>query len=279
MSISIRQAVSPAEARGFDTDALRRNFLVTDLFSAREVRMTYSHVDRTVIGGALPGAEPLDLAAPTDWMVPSFTARREMGVFNIGGAGGVILDRETIALPAGDCLYVPMGVETIAFYSDDPTANPAKFYFVSTPAHARHDVRVIARDEANVVEIGEDAQANKRTLRQYIHPAICASCQLLMGMTTIAEGSVWNTMPCHTHDRRSEAYLYFDMAPDARVFHFMGEPEETRHLVVANEQAIISPGWSIHCGAGTSNYGFIWSMAGDNQEFTDMDMVAMETLR
>lgn len=278
MSISIRQAVSPAEARSFDTGALRRNFLVTDLFSAGEIRMTYSHVDRTVIGGAVPGVEPLDLMAPPDWMVPGFLARREMGVFNIGGAGALILDGEQVQLPVGDCLYIPSGVETVAFSSAD-TSNPARFYFVSSPAHVRHDLKVIRRDEANKVDIGTDAEANKRTLRQYIHPDICTSCQLLMGMTMIADGSVWNTMPCHTHDRRSEAYLYFDMAPEARVFHFMGEPEETRHLVVANEEAIISPGWSIHCGAGTSSYGFIWSMAGDNQEFADMDMVAMETLR
>ena len=278
MSISIRQAVSPAEARGFDTEALRRNFLVTDLFSAGEIRMTYSHVDRTVIGGAVPGAKPLDLAAPSDWKVPAFLARREMGVFNIGAAGGLILDGKELSLSVGDCLYVPTGVGTVAFYSADP-ANPARFYFVSTPAHASNELRVIKRDEANKADIGSDAEANRRTLRQYIHPDICPSCQLLMGMTTIADGSVWNTMPCHTHDRRSEAYLYFGMTPAARVFHFMGEPEETRHLVVANEQAIISPGWSIHCGAGTSSYGFIWSMAGDNQEFTDMDMVAMETLR
>lgn len=278
MSISIRQAVSPAEARGFDTEALRRNFLVTDLFSAGEIRMTYSHVDRTVIGGAVPGAKPLDLVAPSDWKVPAFLARREMGVFNIGAAGGLILDGKELSLSVGDCLYVPKGVGTVAFYSADP-ANPARFYFVSTPAYASNELRVIKRDEANKADIGSDAEANRRTLRQYIHPDICPSCQLLMGMTALAEGSVWNTMPCHTHDRRSEAYLYFDMAPQARVFHFMGEPAETRHLVVANEQAIISPGWSVHCGAGTSNYGFIWSMAGDNQEFTDMDMVAMETLR
>lgn len=278
MSISIRQAVSPAEARGFDTDALRSNFLVTDLFAPGEIRMTYSHVDRTILGGVVPGANPLELAAPPDMMVPSFLARREMGVFNIGGAGALILDGNDLPLPVGDCLYVPKGVETVAFSSADPE-NPAKFYFVSAPAHATHDMRVIRRDEANRVDIGSDCEANKRTLRQYIHPDICSSCQLLMGMTMLAEGSVWNTMPCHTHDRRSEAYLYFDMEPQARVFHFVGEPEETRHLVVANEQAIVSPGWSVHCGAGTSNYGFIWSMAGDNQEFTDMDMVAMETLR
>lgn len=278
MSMSIRQAVSPAEARSFDTDALRRNFLVTDLFSSGEIRMTHSHVDRTILGGVVPGGSALELHAPEKFMVPSFLARREMGVFNIGGMGAVILDGTEHPLPAGDCLYVPMGVETVAFKSED-AASPARFYFVSTPAHARHEIRLISRDQANRVEIGEDDGANRRTLRQYIHPDICTSCQLLMGMTMIATGSVWNTMPCHTHDRRSEAYLYFDMAPETRVFHFMGEPQETRHLVVANEQAILSPGWSIHCGAGTSNYGFIWSMAGDNQEFNDMDMVAMEDLR
>ena len=278
MTISIRQAVSPAEARSFDTTALRENFLVTDLFSPGAIRMTYSHVDRTILGGAVPGADALTLDAPAELVTPTFLARREMGIFSIGGGGAVILDGKEYPLPVGDCLYVPMGVEAISFSSANAD-DPARFYFVSTPAHHSHEIRLIAQSDANRLDIGSDSDANRRTLRQYIHPDICASCQLLMGMTMIADGSVWNTMPCHTHDRRSEAYLYFDMAPDARVFHFMGEPDETRHLVVANEQAIISPGWSVHCGAGTSNYGFIWSMAGDNQEFTDMDMVAMETLR
>ena len=207
-----------------------------------------------------------------------FLARREMGIINIGGDGAIDTDGATYAIAPRDCLYVAMGSAAVAFRSSDP-GDPAKFYFISLPAHARHATRKIGAAEANRVALGDASQSNVRTIHQYIHPDICRSCQLVMGMTVLETGSVWNTMPCHTHDRRSEAYFYFDMEPSARVFHFMGEPAETRHLVVAGEEAVISPGWSIHCGAGTSRYSFIWAMGGDNQDFADMDMVAMETLR
>lgn len=278
MAINVRQAVSPAEARGFDTAALRENFLVSDLFVSGEVRAIYSHLDRTIVGGVLPEDKPLPLKSEKPVGSDPFLARREMGVFNIGGAGVISLDGEEFELAATDCLYVPMGTKEVLFSSED-ASNPAKFYFISTPAHHRYAARKITAEDANRLDLGGAADANKRVLRQYIHPDICPSCQLVMGMTVLEEGSVWNTMPCHTHDRRSEVYLYFDMAPEARVFHFMGEPQETRHLVVASEQAILSPGWSIHCGSGTARYAFIWSMGGDNQDFTDMDFVAMEDLR
>ncbi len=278
MTIAIRQSISAAEAKSFDTDALRENFLITDIFAPGEIRLTYSHLDRTIVGGAMPGAEPLLLKSSKPVGSDPFLTRREMGVFNIGNTGQVITDGEPHTLNRTDCLYIPAGIADVRFASADPS-QPAKFYLVSTPAHHAYTVRRITAEDANRLDLGGDADANKRILRQYIHPDICQSCQLVMGMTSIQEGSVWNTMPCHTHDRRSEVYLYFDMSEETRIFHFMGEPSETRHLVLGNEQAILSPGWSIHCGAGTSHYSFIWSMAGDNQDFTDMDMVAMEDLR
>lgn len=277
-SISVRQAISPSQARSFDTAALRENFLVGNLFSAGEIRMTYSHLDRMVIGGATPDGNALELKTSKPIGSAPFLKRRELGIFNIGGPGAVCVDGKPYDLDWTDCLYVSSGAAEVVFSSHDG-ARPARFYFVSTPAHRACETRVIRKADAMTNELGSQSDANRRVLRQYIHPDRCDSCQLLMGVTTLDDGSIWNTMPCHTHDRRSEAYLYFDLAPEARVFHFMGEPEETRHLVLANEQAVLSPGWSIHCGAGTGRYGFIWAMAGDNQDFTDMDMVAMDTLR
>ncbi|MBL4812831.1 MAG: 5-dehydro-4-deoxy-D-glucuronate isomerase [Rhodobacteraceae bacterium] len=278
MTIEIRQAISPDEAKGFDTAALRSNFLIDTVFVPGKISLCYSHLDRTVVGGAMPLSEPLVLRSSKAIGSDVFLARREMGVFVVGGAGRVTVDGEEFALQMSDCLYLPMGCTDVSFTSDD-AANPAKFYLVSTPAHHRYKIRKITADQANRLDLGSQSDANKRVLRQYIHPDICDSCQLVMGMTSIEDGSVWNTMPAHIHDRRSEVYLYFDMAPETRVFHFMGEPAETRHMVIANEQAILSPGWSIHCGAGTGRYAFIWSMAGDNQDFTDMDFIAMEDLR
>lgn len=277
MTITTRQAVSPAEARGLGTAALREHFLIDDLFVAGEVRMTYSHLDRTIVGGAVPTGAPLELPAPKPVGNPRFCDRREIGIFCIAGSGAVIVDGTPIPMAVMDCLYVPMGTGRVEFATGQGEA--PRFYFVSAPAHRACALCKITADDAIRHDLGEQADVNVRTLRQYIHPDVCESCQLVMGMTAIAEGSAWNTMPCHLHDRRSEVYLYFDMAEDARVFHMMGEPTETRHMVIANEQAILSPGWSIHCGAGTGRYAFIWSMAGDNQDFTDMDMVAMETLR
>lgn len=276
--IDVRQSCSPAETRGFDTDILRDTFLIEDLFQPRAIRMTYSHLDRTVVGGALPEKDPLPLLSAKPIGSETFLARRELGIVNIGGPGRVVTDGEAHDLDRHDFLYVAMGTSEVSFASADP-ANKARFYFISLPAHARHATKLIRKNEARRIDLGEQNQSNVRTLHQYIHPEICTSCQLVMGMTVLNEGSTWNTMPCHTHDRRSEVYFYFDMLPETRVFHFMGEPQETRHMVISNEQAILSPGWSIHSGAGTRNYAFIWSMGGDNQDFTDMDMVAMEDLR
>ena len=273
MTVHVRQTISPAEARRCDTAGLRDQFLIADLFAPDEVRMTYTHLDRTIVGGAVPDGGNLALPAPKPVGNPNFCDRREIGIFCIAGTGAVVLDGNGIDMTATDCLYVPRGTASVAFEGD------AQFYFVSTPAHHAYEVRKIAQGDAIRHDLGEQADANVRTLRQYIHPDVVDSCQLVMGMPTIASGSAWNTMPCHVHDRRSEVYLYFDMAESTRVFHFMGEPAETRHMVIKDRQAILSPGWSIHCGAGTGPYSFIWSMAGDNQVFTDMDFIAMEVLR
>lgn len=278
MSLAVRQASHPQAARHYDTAALRAHFLVEDLFRPDAVELTYSHVDRIVIGGAMPVKDPLTLETHKALGQATFLARRELGICNIGGRGRVVCDGETFRLAQRDMLYVAMGTAEVRFESDD-SGQPAKFYLFSTPAHARHRTTLVREADANALELGSQEQANARTLRQYIIPGRVESCQLVMGLTTLKPGNVWNTMPSHVHDRRCEAYLYFGLGTEARVLHLMGEPEETRHLVVGNEQAIISPPWSVHSGCGTAAYAFIWAMGGDNQDFTDMDMVPMGVLR
>jgi 4-deoxy-L-threo-5-hexosulose-uronate ketol-isomerase len=278
MPISVRQASHPDAASAYGTAALRAHFLIEALFKADSVELTYSHVDRIVVGGAMPVTRAILLETHKALGQPTFLARRELGVCNVGGPGRIVCDGETFQVNLRDMLYIAMGTTDVAFHSDDPQ-NPAKFYLFSTPAHARHRTVLVREADANALELGSQDQANTRTLRQYIIPGRVDSCQLVMGLTTLKPGNIWNTMPSHVHDRRCEAYLYFDLKDDARVFHLMGEPAETRHLVVANEQAIISPPWSIHSGCGTAAYSFIWAMGGDNQDFTDMDMVPMGALR
>jgi 4-deoxy-L-threo-5-hexosulose-uronate ketol-isomerase len=278
MTIDIRQVCHPEAVRHFSTAELRRHFLIEELFVSGEIKLTYSHIDRLVVGGAVPTSRGITLETHKQIGSPNFLDRRELGVVNLGGAGRVTTDGATHELAPRDALYVAMGTREIRFESAD-SANPAKFYLVSTPAHARHETVKIGLDRARRVDLGDPANGNVRTIFQMIHPEVCRSCQLVLGMTQLKPGSMWNTMPAHTHDRRSEVYVYFDLNPDARVFHFMGEPNETKHLVVANEQAILSPGWSIHSGVGTSNYAFVWAMGGDNQDFADMDMVPMDALR
>lgn len=279
MITDVRHVHHPEAVRFFDTDDLRANFLIEGLFHPGAVRLAYSHIERFVVGGATPTGAPLTLESDKATIgSPNFLDRRELGVFNIGGPGTVTADGETFALGHRDALYVAMGTKDVVFASDD-AANPARFYLLSTPAHARHTSKVVRVSEAKRMELGDQATANKRTIYQMIHPDVVTSCQLVMGMTQLAEGNIWNTMPCHVHDRRSEVYLYFDVAPDARVIHMMGEPSETRHLVVADGEAVLSPPWSIHSGVGTRAYTFIWGMGGDNIDYTDMDMVAMDTLR
>jgi 4-deoxy-L-threo-5-hexosulose-uronate ketol-isomerase len=278
LTIDVRQATHPDHAKRYDTAELRQHFHIEGLFQKGEIRLTYTHVDRFVVGGAVPLADGLSLTAPKPIGTKSFMDRRELGVINIGGAGSVTVGGESHALARGEALYVGRGAGEVMFHSAS-AKEPARFYLLSTPAHATHPTVRITMANARRIDLGAAATANVRTIFQMIHPDVCASCQLVMGMTKLNEGSVWNTMPAHIHDRRSEVYLYLDLAPDARVFHLMGEPQETRHIVMANEEAIISPGWSVHSGCGTSNYSFIWAMAGDNQDFTDMDFIAMDALR
>jgi 4-deoxy-L-threo-5-hexosulose-uronate ketol-isomerase len=276
-TITIRQAVHPAQAKSFDTAELREAFHVDGLFQAHEVRLTYWHVDRLVVGGAMPVSRELRLEAPKAIGTSFFLDRREAAFVNLGGPARITADGEAFDLGALDILYLGRGARDVRMAGAGGEA--AKLYIVSAPAHQSHPHRRITADEAKVLRLGSPETANVRTLLQFVHPDVCASCQLVLGITRLDAGSIWNTMPAHVHDRRCEAYLYFDMAPETRVFHFMGDPAETRHLVVANEEAILSPGWSIHSGAGTSRYSFVWAMAGDNQDFTDMDMVPMEALR
>jgi len=278
MTIDIRQAIHPEHAATLGTAELRRHFLIEELFVPGEIRLTYSHIDRLVVGGVMPSGASITLPAPKAIGQERFLARREIGICNIGGRGNVTVDGTAHRLQARDMLYVGMGADAVSFASDDP-AEPAQFYLLSTPAHAAHPTMLVREQDANALELGAPENANCRTLRQYIVPGRVASCQLVMGLTTLKAGSVWNTMPAHVHDRRSEAYLYFGFPADQRVFHLMGEAQETRHLVVAPGQAILSPGWSIHSGCGTTAYSFIWAMGGDNQAFTDMDMIAIGDLK
>lgn len=278
MKIDVRHASHPEAVRGFDTEKLREQFLVETVFEPGEIVLTYSHYDRMILGGAMPLATPLTLSAPKPVGQETFLAERELGVLNVGGVGRVRLDGTPYDLARFDCLYIGKGVNEVLFESADPE-NPAKFYLVSAPAHAVHPIAHLTPDKARRMSIGALETANKRSIFQYIHPEVCQSCQLTMGFTMLEPGSIWNTMPSHTHDRRMEAYLYFDVPADQRIFHFMGEPTQTRHLLVGNEQAVISPPWSIHSGAGTNNYSFIWAMAGDNKNFIDMDHVAISELR
>ena len=279
MMIDVRHVHHQDAVKSFDTEALRRNFLVERMFEPGKVLLTYSHVERFVIGGAMPVTVPLALESDKATIgSPHFLDRRELGVFNIGGPGKVSVDGVSHALGHRDAIYVPMGTKEVLFTSDRADA-PARYYLLSTPAHARYETKVVRVAEAKKMLLGDVATANRRTIYQMIHPDVVTSCQLVMGMTQLDEGNVWNTMPCHVHDRRSEVYLYFDLTADARVIHLMGEPDQTRHIVVADGQAVISPPWSIHSGCGTRAYTFIWGMGGDNIDYTDMDMVAMDTLR
>lgn len=279
MISDVRHVSHPDAVRYYDTEELREHFLVEGLFEPGTVQLTYSHVERFVIGGATPTERPLTLESDKATIgSPNFLDRRELGVVNIGGPGTVEADGVTHALGHRDALYVAMGTKSVVFSSDD-AANPARFYLLSTPAHARHETKVVRIAQAKAMVLGNQATANRRTIYQMIHPDVVTSCQLVMGMTKLDDGNIWNTMPCHVHDRRSEVYLYFDVAADARVIHLMGEPDQTRHLVVADGQAVISPPWSIHSGVGTRAYTFIWGMGGDNIDYTDMDMVAMDQLK
>ena len=273
LTVETRHAVDPEAARRLDTEGLRRAFHAGGLFAEGEVRLVYTHYDRMILGGAVPAGGSLTLDQVKEAGTASLLDRREMAVLNIGGPGQVEADGAAHAMEKGDVLYLGRGMGPVTF------SGGGRFYILSAPAHADFPARLIRIGEAKQVKLGSAETSNQRTIYQFVHPDVMESCQLVMGYTQFARGSVWNTMPAHVHDRRMEAYLYFDLAPDARVFHFMGEPQETRHLVMKDEEAVISPPWSIHCGCGTGAYTFCWAMAGDNVDYRDMDMVAMEDLR
>jgi 4-deoxy-L-threo-5-hexosulose-uronate ketol-isomerase len=269
---------SPEQARRMDTEELRDRFLLTGLFQPGSVTLRFVDLDRVVVGVAVPGDAPLTLDAPPEMASEFFCERREVGVLNVGGAGSVTVDGDAHALATRDGLYVGRGSRRVSFQSDD-ASNPARFYLVSYPAHAAHPTARVAHADAEATELGTAAQANRRILRKYFHPGGVQTAQLVMGVTELQEGSVWNTMPAHTHARRTEVYLYFAVPRDAVVVHLMGEPDQTRHLVVRDGEVALSPGWSIHSGCGTAAYSFCWAMGGENQIFADMQGVAMDDLR
>ncbi len=280
--MEIRYALHPEHAAILDTAELRDHFLMENLFVEGGLNLIYSSLDRLIVGGVWPAAgESVALEADSRSIgADFFLERRELGVINIGGRGEVLVDGVAHAMEPRDGLYVGKGAREVLFKSADAAdaTGPARFYLNSAPAHRVYPTAHVSFATADPIHLGDLENSNKRTIRKYIHPDGIKSCQLVMGMTSLETGCVWNTMPTHTHERRMEAYLYFDLEPDQLVFHFMGQPKETRHLVVRNEQAVLSPSWSIHAGAGTSNYTFIWGMAGENQTFTDMDAVPMSEL-
>jgi len=286
--MELRTASSPKDMKYYTTERLREEYLIDDLFKADEIKLVYSHIDRIITGSAVP-VNPLKLTAGEELRAEYFLQRREMGVINIGPAGYITVDGKKYEVGHKEGMYIGMGKQDIVFESVDPS-NPAKFYLNSAPAHMTYptvlikpegtpseDVVIIKPE--NKKELGTLEEANHRTINKYILPGQVETCQLEMGMTHLEPGSVWNSMPCHTHDRRMEVYLYFDMADDQMLMHFMGEPQETRHIVMHNEQAVISPSWSIHCGCSTRNYTFIWGMVGENQDFDDMDNIEPIDLR
>ncbi|SKA60882.1 5-dehydro-4-deoxy-D-glucuronate isomerase [Enterovibrio nigricans] len=278
--MQVRQSIHSQHAKQLDTKGLRDEFLVEEIFKAGEITMTYSHIDRIIFGGIQPTDASLSFAADVGEKigVSYFLERRELGLINIGGDGVVIVDGEEYMIDANEALYIGMGAKEMTFGSRD-AATPAKFYFNSAPAHMHYPNKKVTLEEAAPVTLGDVESSNRRTIHKYFVPDVLPTCQLLMGMTRLEPGSLWNTMPCHTHDRRMEVYCYFNMKDDAAVFHMMGEPTETRHIVVRNEQAVISPSWSIHSGVGTQSYTFIWGMVGENQTFTDMDHIDVKDLK
>lgn len=276
--MSLRYCPDPVRSEAMSTAELRESFLIDSLFAADRICLIYSDLDRAIVGSAVPAAGPLSLEATPELRAATFCERRELGVLNIGGPGTVTVDGAEHALDKLDGLYVGRGSQAISFASDSAEA-PAKFYLLSFPAHASHPTVRIRRADVEPVVLGSQENANRRKLYKLIHPGGARSCQLVLGYTRLEPGSVWNTMPPHTHERRMEVYLYFDLPPEARVFHFMGRPEATRHLAVAEGEAVLSPSWSIHSGVGTGAYTFCWGMGGENQAFDDMDPLTLGQLR
>jgi len=280
--MDIRYSANQRDVKRYTTEELRREFLIENLYQPDQVAAVYSHVDRMVTLGCMPVKETVPIDKGIDvWKnfgTGYFLERRELGMFNIGGAGKVTVDGTVYELGYKDCLYITKGAREVLFSSSGANS-PAKFYMVSAPAHCSYETRLIKLADAAKRPLGSMETSNKRVINQFIHPDVLKTCQLSMGMTVLEPGSVWNTMPAHTHERRMEVYMYFEIPENNVVFHMMGEGQETRHIVMQNEQAVISPSWSIHAGAGTSNYTFIWAMGGENQAFDDMDNIAVTDLR
>lgn len=278
MKIDVRYEVHPEDMKKYDTNELREKFLIENIFIEDEINLIYSHYDRMVSGGIYPVNKSLFISELKEFGTEYFLERREMGIINVGGKGQIIIDDTVYEMNKKDGIYIGKENKKIEFKSLDKD-NPSKYYLISAPAHKKYPIIKIDITETTPLKLGSIETSNKRTIYKYIDPSVCQSCQLLMGMTELEDGSVWNTMPAHTHDRRMELYFYFDMEKDTRVFHFMGREDETRHIVMKNEQSTISPPWSIHCGVGTGSYTFIWSMAGENQNYSDMDLITMDKLK
>lgn len=278
--MQVRQSIHSDHAKQLDTAGLRREFLIEKIFEKNNYTMTYSHIDRIIVGGVMPIDAKVSVGDEVGKQlgVSYFLERRELGVINIGGPGLIVVDGTTYEIGNEEALYVGKGARNVEFSSLDP-AKPAKFYYNSAPAHTTFPNKKITLAEASPQTIGDPATSNRRTINKFIVPDVLETCQLTMGLTKLEQGSLWNTMPCHTHERRMEVYFYFDMDEETSVFHMMGQPQETRHLLVHNEQAVISPSWSIHAGVGTKRYTFIWGMVGENQVFDDMDHVKVSELR
>lgn len=272
MQLHVRYPSHPEDAKHYTTERLRRDFLIETVFQPDEAVFTYSHFDRIIAGGVMPVHQAVELTGSKELASDTFLERREMGCINVGGAGRITVDGTAYDLGPLDGLYVGMGAREIRLESADPAA-PAKFYINTCPAHKTYPNVKVDIAKAAKRPLGATEMCNKRVINQYFHPDVMHSCQLCMGLTALEPGSNWNSMPCHTHERRMEVYFYFDLKGDNVVFHMMGEPQETRHLILHNEQAVISPSWSIHTGVGTSNYTFIWGMCGENQAFDDMDNI------
>lgn len=276
--MQVRFQNSPKETSQMNTQQLRENFLIQDLIQPGKIQLVYSHFDRVIIGGVVPTSQPLSLPNEGELKANYFLERREIGIINVGGKGTVTADDVSYEIEKLECVYLGKGTQHVSFTSSE-ASSPAHFYMLSTPAHQSYPNRKMTKAEASPVNLGDISTSNKRTIYKYIHNDGIQSCQLVMGLTTLETGSVWNSVPPHTHTRRMEVYFYFDVEDTHRVFHFMGEPQETRHLVVANHEAVISAPWSMHYGVGTANYGFIWAMAGENKEFTDMDPQPIASLK
>ncbi len=278
----VREPSNSRDAKHYTTDRLREEFLIQALFQPDKIQRVYSHIDRIITMGFCPADKALELGEGLDTQkslgTDFFLERRELGTINVGGPGTIEVDGESYVMKHKDGLYVGMGAKQIVFKSDD-AANPSKFYTLSAPAHMHYPNVHVDVEKAKKVPLGDGKTANKRVIYQFLHPEVMDTCQLSMGLTTMDSGNVWNTMPCHTHERRMEVYFYFELPEDGVVFHMMGEPTETRHIIMRNEEAVISPSWSIHSGCGTTNYSFIWGMVGENKTFNDMDHIDMMAIR